>query len=59
MGKNISPAVCDYPDIKKVRTGPTRRNKTLDIIFTNVTKITEALTLEPLETEEGLSLIHI
>ena len=57
-GKKFDKAVEDYPDIRKIKTGPNRGRRTIDLIFTNAQKITEALVLKPLESEEGIRSDH-
>ena len=56
-GKSFKEAIADYPDIKKLKSGPTRKNKCLDLIYTNA-KTTEILTLDPLATEHGIKSDH-
>ena len=44
----------DYPDLSLLKTGPTRGNKTLDLIYTNFpSQIVESGTIEPLENDLG------
>ena len=67
--KPYGDAVNDFPDIKLLNTGPTRKNETLDLVFTNIHE-SDASIEPPLETQDGslksdhstvlvLSLIHI
>ena len=44
----------DYPDLSLLVTGPTRNEKTIDIIFTNFpSQIVESGTISPLESDSG------
>ena len=50
----ISQTILDFPDLKEAQTGPTRNDKNIDKIFTNISRsISEAGTLASLETEDG------
>ena len=55
--KKISGAVSDFPLIKKLQTGPTRGNRTLDLIYTDINITSVDLTV-PLETEDGVPSDH-
>ena len=51
---NIGEAVLDFPDIREAQVGATRGSRSIDRIFTNLTRsITESGTLAPLETNDG------
>ena len=44
----------DFPDLREVDVGPTRGDRSIDKIFTNVSRSVESAgTLEPLETDDG------
>ena len=55
--KRFGSATADFPDIKLLKSGPTRKNKCLDLIYTNAQTV-ETLTMEPLESEEGVCSDH-
>ena len=56
-GKKFSAATDDFPLIQRIKTGPTRKNKTLDIIYTDI-KVKDATLLCPIESEEGIPSDH-
>ena len=51
--RDITPYLADFPELKLIRTPPTRGNNTLDLIFTNI-EVSEARILPPLESNSGL-----
>ena len=56
---DICGALSDYPDLFLLKTGPTWKDKTLDLIFTNFPRqITESGTLDPLESDSGSPSDH-
>ena len=55
-GRNIT-ATDDFPDLKIIQTGPTRKNKVLDIIITNI-ELSLARIISPLQTDEGVQSDH-
>ena len=55
--KNFSSAINDFPLIKKKKTGPTRKNKVLDVVFTDLDPCDVTL-LSPIETENGVPSDH-
>ena len=55
----IGDALLDFSDLKEAAVGPTRGSREIDKIFTNISRsITEAGSLAPLETEDGLCSDH-
>ena len=51
---NIQSYLDDYPDLSLVCTGPTRGDRTIDLVFTNFTSdIMDAGTIAPLENDLG------
>ena len=51
---DIVESLSDFPDLREAPVGPTRGALSIDKIFSNISRsITEAGTLEPLETEES------
>ena len=51
---DISGALLDFPDMREVDVGNTRGDRSIDRIFTNVSRSVESAgTLEPLETDDG------
>ena len=58
-GKNIEPAFDVDGDIQAIRTGPTRGENTLDVVFSNIGEyVKNAGVLPPLETESGTVSDH-
>ena len=55
--KNFNSAINDFPLIKKKKTGPTRKNKVLDVVFTDLDPCNVTL-LSPIETENGVPSDH-
>ena len=56
---NLRSALSDYRDIKQVVTGPTRRDRVLDLLFTNmVDDLLDAGVVEPVESEAGALSDH-
>ena len=56
---NVGEAIHDYTDITVLKTGPTRGNKTIDLLATNFTQdITESSIKDPLRCEEGRQSDH-
>ena len=56
---HIEDYLMDYGDLREVQVGPTRGGRSIDRIFCNGSRmVTEAGTLEPLETEEGSKSDH-
>ena len=50
----VEDALEDFPDLREVDVGPTRKDRTIDRIFTNFGRsITECGTVPPLEPEPG------
>ena len=55
----VEEALADFPDIKEVPVGNTRKEKSIDRIFLNIDRsVIESGTLSPLETEEGQESDH-
>ena len=55
----IGASVTEYPDIKEAAVGPTRRDRCLDRIFSNMSRgITEAGTVPPLQTVDQTESDH-
>ena len=53
-GREVSDAVADFPDIIKVVTGPTRGDKVLDLVLTNIEPRDMTTTVrDPLDTDNG------
>ena len=55
--RNIRNAVRDFPEIKKLRTGPTRGRQTLDVVYTDLPNCNVDL-LNPLDTDLGTPSDH-
>ena len=58
-GRDLDPAIDDFPDLKCIHTGPTRGDRTLDLVFTNLegnnpsdTELISSVE-KPLETDDG------
>ena len=53
-GHKVESYLEDYPDLSLLMTGPTRNDRTLDLIFTNFpSQIIESGTIDPLECDLG------
>ena len=50
--KPYQDAVNDFPDLKLLQTGPTRKDEVLDLVFTNI-PASNACTKPPVESEDG------
>ena len=49
---NVADELADYPDLQLLHTGPSRGNRTLDLIFTNFSEnISESGVIDPLEND--------
>ena len=50
----IADGLLDFPDLTEADAGPTRNNRSIDRLFTNMGRsVTESGTLAPLETDDG------
>ena len=57
--RSLSPIAVAFPDLDWVRSDPTRKNKTLDIVVTNYPQyITKSSTNSPLENDVGTKSDH-
>ena len=58
-GRDPEPAIGDFPDVCVIATQPTRAQRVLDLIVSNIdqTHMTASV-IEPLETEDGRQSDH-
>ena len=57
--RSLSPIAVNFPDLDWIRSGPTRKSKTLDILVTNYRELVhKVFTNSPLESEVGTKSDH-
>ena len=56
---DVAGHLADYPDLVLVKTGPTRKNRTIDLVFTNFPEqIVDSGTISPLVNDSGVPSDH-